>query len=421
MHAALSRPFLPRGALVLLMMMWPAALILPGQSLPPAQAIQGDMNRSGDTQPGGANGARGPANESMLTTLSGRLPVQLGGVAQGYYDDNIYVQPDGPGKVSDYVWSLSPFIAWNSAPQTGAVNSIQLVYAPTFIHYQENSQNDIVNQQAQGVYGYDGDKVQVVATEQFGRYQENNADYDELGIETSSVTRVQANYQMTPKTNLEVTARQSYTSDEPGLHYTEWALAGYFDYQFTPKTTMGLGGVLGAADLEGPNQKYEQINGRVGYNPDFKLSFSGTVGAELRETQGHSGGTLNPDFSLGAAYEPWDGTNLGLNAYRSYEYSGRIYGNDYLATGVSGSVAQRFLRKFLFVVSGTFENSQYRDNFSDSFGNQSYDYLSIRPEVSWTPFSGWQVRAFYQYRKSIASGIPGFVDDQVGMSLDVTY
>ena len=51
---------------------------------------------------------------------------------------------------------------------------------------------------------------------------------------------------------------------------------------------------------------------------------------------------LEPTFSLGFDYDPKDGTDLILNAYRNFSYSAKFYGNDYLTTGVSGSVSQRF-------------------------------------------------------------------------------
>ena len=414
-----------RGALTVMMSSWFFLPFLDGQSLPPAQGVDASLNQSTRQL------MVVPADSSTQTPgqvipasaiLGARLPVQLGLTVTGYYDDNIYVRPDAAGKISDFIWSLAPLIAWNSAAQTGAVNSVQVAYAPTLIFYQEHSHNDTVNEAADVVYGFEGDKVELVVTEQFSQNQENNADFNTLGTETLSATHAELNYQVTGKTNLEVSARQTYTSDDPGLRSIEWTLSSYLDYQLSPKTTFGLGGVVGAVDLEGPNQTYEQVNGRVGYNPDAKLSISATAGGELRQTQGHSSSDATPDFSLGAAYEPFDGTNLGLSAYRRYEYSGRFYGDDYLATGVSASVSHRFLQRYSFAVSGAFEDAKYRDNFANAFASEGYDYFSIRPEVTYTPRIGWELRLFYQYRQSLAEGgVAGFDDNQAGLSASYTY
>jgi hypothetical protein len=85
-------------------------------------------------------------------------------------------------------------------------------------------------------------------------------------------------------------------------------------------------------------------------------------------------------------------------------------------------VAQRFLHRFYFVVSGSFEDAEYRNNFSDSFSSLGYDYFSLRPEVSYTPTSGCELRIFYQYRQSLAEGgQAGFIDDQTGVSASFTY
>jgi hypothetical protein len=414
------RSILPAGALILMMSSWPTLQVLRGQSLPPAETMQSAVNRAATAPSAAPSGL--PGTEPGPAILRGRLPVQLGLTVAGYYDDNIYVQPTGPGKVSDFIWSISPLMAWNSASVTGAANSVQVVYAPTVILYQDQSENNTVNEAAKLVYAYEDDKMMLVATEAYASFQENNADYTQLGIETSSVTTIQFNYQLADKVGLETVARQVYTQDDPGLRSTEWTLTGYLNYQATPKTTIGLGGVLGTVELEGPDQTYEQVNGRLSYNPDAKLSFSATSGLEFRETEGHGGASLTPDFSLGAAYTPFDGTNVGLSAYRRYDYSGRFYGNSYLATGVSANVAQRFLHRFTVSVAGTFEDAQYRDNFSDSFSSLGYDYFSLRPEVSFTPLTGCELRIFYQYRRSLAEGgVAGFTDDQTGVSAAFTY
>jgi hypothetical protein len=175
-------------------------------------------------------------------------------------------------------------------------------------------------------------------------------------------------------------------------------------------------------DLDGPNQIYEQLNGRISYVPDPKLSFSLTGGLEARQTQGHSGQELDPDFAMSVSYMPFDGTNLTLMAYRRYEYSNRLFGEDYLSTGVSASIVQRFLQRFYFTVSGVFENAQYQDNFTVTSAPQNYDYVSIRPGLEFTPTNGWDLKIFYQYRTSTAEGgLTAFSDDEFGFSAEFLY
>jgi hypothetical protein len=420
------------GALPLAIGGWLAIFPVSGQSLPPAQTIQQTLNRSTTVSPTDSitpddmtgTGATPLADVTAQPggILHSRLPVQLGLTAGGYYDDNIYVQPDGGRKVSDYIWSLSPLIAWNSAAQTGVQNSIQLAYAPALIFYQDQTQNDTLDEAANATYGFEDGRTRLTVSEAYSTFQESNADYGNLTMETSSITAVTLDYQLTAKTSLDLFAQQVFIQDDPGLRSTEWTQSAYLTYDPTPKTSFGLGGLVGVADLQGPNQTYEQVNGRVNYDPDTKLSFNLTAGLEFRETEDHGGANVTPDFSLGLAYQPFDGTNAGLNAYRRYEYSGRFFGDDYLATGVSAFVSQRFVHKFYLILSGAFENAQYRDNFSDSDTGQGYNYLSIRPELAYTPVSGCELKIFYQYRDNLAhGGIASFTDDQLGFSAAFTY
>jgi hypothetical protein len=422
---------------VLISMLARLAILTAGaQSLPPAQSARDSLN--GFVGPSGAanpnavppNPGAPPAADSAPTSPTSawffdgtrRLPFQVGMTVGGYFDDNIYAAPDGPARISDFIWSVSPLIAWNSAAETGADNSVQLAYAPTFVLYQENSRNDTIDQAGNFLYAYHDGRMDFVVSESAASAQESNADVDDLVQETSSVTLINFNYQLTAKTTLNLSATQSITDDDPGFGSIQWSGAAYLDYQITPKTTLGLGGVVGLADLDGPNQTFEQANGRVTYNPTAKLSFNATGGLEFRETQGFGGEDLTPDFSLGLSYEPFDGTTLTVQGYRRYEYSGRLYGQDYLATGATASFSQRFFRKFYFVVSGVFENAEYEDNLSDSSSNVRYNYYSVQPAISFQPTTWCDLTLFYQHREDISQATaPGFTDNQVGFTAKFTY
>ena len=395
-----------------------------GQSLPAPQSVEEAVTGAPLLVVSGNAATAGQQSPVALppVTLGGRLPVQLGLTLGGYFDDNIFARPDGAGRVGDFIWSISPLIAWNSAALTGASTSVQLAYAPTILFYQNHDRRDTVNQSATGVFGYEDDRINMVVTEAYGSTQQNSADAGRLIIETTSTMSALLNYQLTGKTSFEAVARQTFTGDDPGLRSIEWTLSSYFNYQATPKTYFSLGDVAGWVELQGPNQAYQQLNGRIGYNPDAKLSFSGTAGVEFRETENHGAAQATPDFSLGAEYEPFDGTDLNLGAYRRYDYSGRFYGDDYLATGTSASISQRFLRRFHFSVAGAFEDAQYRDNFNDASARQAYDYFSIQPAVKYEPRAGFQLQLFYQYRQSLAEGgVASFRDNEAGLDATFTY
>jgi hypothetical protein len=363
-----------------------------------------------------------PASIPGLVINGGGLPVQLGLTLGGYYDDNIYIQPDGPQRVGDFIWTVAPYAGWNSAAQTGVDNSVQAAYSPTFIFYQTHANNDAVDQAGNFVYAYNGGKTDLVLSEVIADAQETAIDYGNLVMETNSVTKLNVHEQLTGKLSGNFLAVQTIVDDDPGLHSAEWTAAGYLDYQLTGKTGVGLGVLGGFADLEGPNQTYQQLNARITFDPGAKLSFNLTAGAELRETQGSGGAALTPVFSLGLSYQPFDGTNVGFEGYRRYDYSGGFYGEDYLATGGSVALSQRFLQKFYVTVSAAVEDAQYRDNFSNAFSNQSYDFFSVRAAVAFRPTVWCELSIFYQYRDNMAEGgADPFTDDQAGFLARFTY
>jgi hypothetical protein len=412
-----------KGTLVIGILCGLYALPAAAQSLPPAQAAQNAIDRSigtsGETAPPGA-GATFPAPDREINGM--HMPFQLGGTVGGYYDDNIYLESNGGPKVADYIWSVSPLIAWNSAAQTGADNSVQMAYAPTFLFYQENVNDDTVDQSGNFVYNFNSGRTDLVVSESIQSVQDSNADEGGLVTATTSVTEINFTYQLTGKTSLNLSSLQTISEDDPGFRSTEWTSAAYLDYQMTGKTSIGVGALVGFADLEGPNQTFEQLNGRVSYVPTAKLSFSATAGLEFREMQGYGGADLTPEFSLSGNYQPFDGTNVMLGAYRREEYSGKFYGENYLATGVSASFSQRLLHEIYFVLSGAFENATYQDNVSDASTGQSYNYFTIRPGVSFAPTDWCQLNFFYEYRTNLAEGdLESFSDNQAGFSASFTY
>jgi hypothetical protein len=381
----------------------------------------GDVTVSANGLPPTTAGPQ-PLPESTLVINGGRLPFQLGLALGGYYDDNIYIQPSGPQRVGDFIWTVSPSIGWNSAAQTGADNAIQIAYAPTFVFYQTHVDNNTIDQAGNFIYGYNNGKTNLVVSEVASSAQETAIDYGNLVNETTSITTLNLIEQFSGKMSGNLILIQDLTQDDPGLRSSEWTAEAYLDYQAAPKTSVGLGVVGGYAELEGPNQTYEQINGRVSWDPTVKLSFSLTAGGEFRETEGLGGASFTPDFTLGLSYQPFDSTNLGLNAYRRYDYSGRFYGEDYLATGVSASWTQRFLQKFYVTVSSAFEDAMYQDNLSGAFANQSYDYVSARAGLAYRPTSWCELGIFYQYRQNFAEGQSlNFTDDQAGFTARFTY
>ena len=363
-----------------------------------------------------------PAGAAADTTqTSNRLPVQLSLTLAGYYDDNIYVQPRGPNREGDYVWTVVPTIAWNSAQVTGMENSVQIVYSPGFIFYQEHPSNNTVEQLGTFVYGYHGTKSDLVVSQEYASVQNSAPDLGNLVKLEEYLTTLNFDYQLSGKMGLTLRAQQDITDYDDGLDASQWTGSAYLNYEAMPKTTFGLGVLFGAADLDGPNQTFEQINGRILYTPTAKLSFNATAGIEFRQTQGSGREQVNPTFSLGLDYDPFDATDLNLTAYRDYAYSAKYFGDDYLATGVAGSITQRFFQKFYGIVTASFENAVYEDNLPHQSSNLGYNYFSVRPALTFRPADWCSLSIYYEFRESVSSTVDAFTDNQVGFQSRFTY
>jgi hypothetical protein len=367
------------------------------------------------------NRALAPGAVADNTDKDNRLPVQFGVTLAGYYDDNIYVAPGGAGRVGDLIYQVVPFVSYNSAAQTGVDNSIQVSYAPGFIFYQRHSGNNTVEQNGSFIYGYQTGRSTLAVTQQYISVQNSGPDLGDLVKVTEYLTTVNFDYSLTTKLGLTLRAQQDIVSYDQGFDSNQWTGSAYLGYELFPKTTIALGSLVGVVDLEGPNQDFVQINGRVIYNPTEKLSFNGTGGVEFRQTQGYGSTVATPVFSGGFSYTPWDDTNLSANVYREYNYSAKLFGEDYLATGTSASITQAFYHKLFATLSGSFENAHYEDNFSGDQGDQNYNYFSFRAALDYQLESWVELSAYYQYRRDISHSLSGFTDNQVGLQSRFYY
>src|SRR4029077_11807386 len=118
----------------------------------------------------------------------------------------------------------------------------------------------------------------------------------------------------------------------------------FFNYVYSSKLTVGLGGSGGyntTSNAGSTDQTFEQVNLRLSYNATAKISLSGGVGVEFRQTGGFSSDP-SPVFNLTASYAPFDGTSISLNGRRHTENSAVLAGQNYYDTGFTLSVSQRF-------------------------------------------------------------------------------
>jgi uncharacterized protein (PEP-CTERM system associated) len=149
-----------------------------------------------------------------------------------------------------------------------------------------------------------------------------------------------ASYAYSEKVSFIVTVGGTSQGYENLLSSRDTRINAFIDYTWTPKLQVGVGGAYGMSKAEeGDVQTSQSALVRASYTVTEKLSASGSVGVELRDTDG--GENLSPVFSIGAAYRPFERTTVSLNLNRRIYSSAVLEGQDYTATGVTFGIGQR--------------------------------------------------------------------------------
>jgi hypothetical protein len=216
----------------------------------------------------------------------------------------------------------------------------------------------------------------------------------------------------------------------------DWNTLDWVNYKFWPRLNAGIGVgggyvlVEGNSQLNGTNnldQTYEELEARVNWRATDKISFQVNGGLEDRQfaTAG-SGDSLSPVFGASIQYQPFQATQISLNASRTVSSS-----DYYLAaqqtetTLVSLGVNQRLMRKFTLAASVAYSQMDYSTpsgGASANLANRTDDMVSFNARLS-HPFlkrGTWSV--FYQYSEnsSSQSGF-GFQSNQTGLEISYSY
>jgi hypothetical protein len=184
---------------------------------------------------------------------------------------------------------------------------------------------------------------------------------------------------------------------------------------------LGLGFGLGYAEASGgPEQYFEQLNGRVRYNPTSKISLSASAGVEFRQVDGGDD-QENGIFGVGIAYAPFDGTTISLDAHRSVNPSSVAENANYVSTGVSVLLRQRILHRFFTSVSTGYENTEYQTIAGGEDFSRNDNYYFIRPSVEFQVHQRVSVAVFYEHRKNESGEGFEFANNRAGVSVGVSF
>jgi len=236
--------------------------------------------------------------------------------------------------------------------------------------------------------------------------------------------RFRLTYDLTPKTQIYGEFEDMTEVYKEYLDSFEYTGRFGIDYQLTGKILVGVQGVIGKLEQEGGlSSTYFQARLHAGYQLTEKLIFDATVGGEYREYS--SGGTpeVDPVFTLGLIYRPFIDTSFSLAAYRS-EFASPLYqGENFVGTGVSLTVSQKFFRRFKASLSLGYEHDNYTTTAANTPSiNREDDYVFFRPSLTYS-FKSWLTASvYYQYsRDSSSQSLSSYYDNRVGGQLSIFF
>ena len=319
------------------------------------------------------------------------------------YDDNIFIQPDD--KESDLIWSLSPGVLVGAGDYLGReANQHTLQYAPTFILFTENSDENAVDHDARLRAEFHENRW-VLGVEQTFQYL-SGAVIDVGDRIDRRLYNTFANfaYEISPKTSFDLQARQSINDYEQVNDFNEWSFGGGVDYAVTPKVKVGVGTVFGWVDVRNSaNQSYQQGLLRGSYTLTEKLEARGSIGGEYRQFEGDQSSRGNLVFSAGGIYRPLVNTSVNFDIYRRNQNSVTLTDHNYTTTGFAVGVRQLFREKYTAHASGGYENADYEETGSGVNADRNDNYFLFRAGVDWNVVEKFVLGVFYQYRDNSSS------------------
>jgi hypothetical protein len=339
------------------------------------------------------------------------------------YDDN-FLQRDRD-EIGDFIFTTSPGFDFQLGERDG--NAFILAeYTMNIIRFLEEDQNDSEDQDALLVLGYKWDKFTLQLEQQVQTLSDATLDIGTRTQRDVYNTLLTGMYDYSDKTFIDVTFGQFVTNYTTSLaDRMEWVAQALVNYRISPKITVGVGPRIGWVDIDSnPNQTYQGLAVRTTWEATDKLTATLITGFQVRQYQDDAvDDKTKAYFNLGISYLPFDGTTIEGNVFRDERNSAVRVAQNYVSTGFTASLRQRFLEKFFFGLSGGFENTDYEAASTGAvFANRDDDFFSVRPSLTWLPNERLRVEAFYLYRQN-ESNIQSaeFWNNQIGLSASFRY
>ncbi len=242
-------------------------------------------------------------------------------------------------------------------------------------------------------------------------------------------TALNAAYQMSTKTSLELAASQNFlfvSQAVPGQQLSDsriWSTLDWLNYQFWPKFGAAVGAGFGYDDVSaGSDLAFEQLQGRVNWQVGEKLSL--TANAGFQDTQflnSSQPAYLSPVFGVTLLYRLFEPTTLSLTANETISPS--YFQNQIIDTkGFAADIRQRLFKKLFLDVSGGYSTVSYVGTATGVNTLSGYDFSFINTRLT-APFLKHGSASVFYYWSDNSSSQPGFgyTSRQVGFELGYRF
>ncbi len=395
--------------------------------------------------------------KSTVPSLTRRIPYSFSISVGGIYDDNTNLSGRNSG--GDFYFTITPSFVLgldNLAAANG--NYLHFTYTPSISLYvtrtEDSSIQHLIGLETalhlgqfslslrQNVEILDGNNTAatnpgpgavLLPGQTAGStpiYTTGNIDQTNLDVSSRSSldiydTSVTIGYSYSQKTTL--SAGLTYTVDDYSGLISSQNLSGslFADYTYSSKTSFGFGVTGGRTfvDQPSPDQLFEEFNLRGSYRYSAKIGFAGTAGLELVESDGRSGVTATPVFSLSANYQLSDATSFALSASRSEQSSAVLAAQNFDTTSLSIQINQLVNSRLSAGLTLSYENSRYVSEADKVRADRNENFVTVEPTVNIALRPGLSLNLFYVYRRNNSSGVEGrsFSNNQLGFSVGYAF
>jgi Putative beta-barrel porin 2 len=296
-------------------------------------------------------------------------------------------------------------------------------YTPAWTLYSNNQFHNVFGQSASLTGGtvYGSWVLGLAQT-----YTDSSEPQAETGTQTREKvfdTTVRGTYTMNSKMSLDLAVSQLFDSTESLQSYRETSTMDWLNYHFWDRFNMGIGLGIGYDNSDtSADMLFEQYMGRVNWRATDKISFQVHGGVEDRQfLQGNYSSLLNPVFGGGIQYQPFEHTQISLNASRIVDvaaFQNQVTEN----TGFDIGLNQRLLGKLSLGVDGGYQNIQYISAGAGSTSARTDDYYFVNARLSRAFLTRGKIALIYQFSDD-ASTSPGFsyTSHQIGLEISFAY